>query len=146
MALHEVVSVQDSAAVSGSMGLLARARAGLDRLTPAQAWEERSREAVIVDVRTDAQRARTAEIPDALVIDLTVLPWRLDPTFAYRIPEARRWDTRYVLVCRHGYSSSLAAWNLRQMGLHRATDVIGGFEAWVADGLPVTTDPPDIRR
>lgn len=85
------------------------------------------------------------EIPGALVIDLTVLPWRLDPTYEWRIPEATGWDTRYILICRHGYSSSLAAWTLRQMGLVNATDVIGGVEAWVEHGLPVTTTPADVR-
>lgn len=120
---------------TGAMGLLARARADLDRPTPQEAWEEQSLGAVIVDVRTGAQRSSATGIPGALVIDLTVLPGGLDPSFDHRIPEARSWDTRYVLMCRHGYSSlmcrhgycsSLAAWNLRQMGLLRATDVIGG--------------------
>lgn len=129
----------------GSMGLLARARTGLDRLTPAEALAEQRRGAVLVDVRTSAHRADAAELPGALVIDLTVLPWRLDPSFAYRIPEATAWNTRWILICRHGYSSSLAAWNLRQLGLTRATDVIGGYEAWEAAGLPVTHEPADIR-
>ncbi|MEH0111326.1 rhodanese-like domain-containing protein [Tersicoccus sp. MR15.9] len=129
----------------GSMGLLTRARAGLDRLTPAEALAEQARGAILVDVRTSTHRAAAAHLPGALVIDLTVLPWRLDPTFAYRIPEATAWDTRWILICRHGYSSSLAAWNLRQLGLSRATDVIGGYEAWQAAGLPVTHEPPDVR-
>lgn len=129
----------------GSLGLLVRARAELDRLTPQQAVVEQSGGAFLIDLRTPAHRAASAEIPGALVIDLTVLPWRLDPTFAWRIPEAVSWDARYILICRHGFSSSLAAWNLRQMGLTRATDVVGGFEAWEADGLLTTTAPADIR-
>lgn len=129
----------------GSMGLLARAEAGIDRLTPAQALGEQQAGAVLIDVRTSQQRGDSAEIPHAIVIDLTVLPWRLDPTFAWRIPEANAWDIRWILICRHGYSSALAAWNLRQMGVERATDVIGGFDAWVAAGLPTSAGPVDER-
>lgn len=135
------------------MALLHRARAGLDRLAPAQALVEQVGGAVLIDVRTARHRADagtgagtgTGGIPGALAIDLTVLPWRLDPDFDHRIPEATDWDMRYILFCRHGYSSSLAAWNLRQMGLHRATDIIGGYEAWEAAGLQVSGGPPDDR-
>lgn len=129
----------------GGMGLLERARSALDRLTPRAALAEQARGAVLVDIRTAAQREVSMEIPGSLVIDLTVLPWRLDPSFAWRIPEAVSWDARYILICRHGYSSSLAAWNLQQMGLKNATDVIGGVQAWVAEGMPTTTDPADVR-
>lgn len=128
------------------MGLLAVACAQLDRLTPAQAFAEQAAGAHLIDVRTTDQRAASADIPGAIVIDLTILPWRVDPTFDWRIPEATGWDVRWILVCRHGYSSALAAWNLRQAGLVRATDVIGGFEGWVAAGLPTTHAPPDVRR
>ena len=130
------------------MGILAEARAGLDRLTPRQAQAELCADptARLVDLRTTAQRARSQEIPDALVIDLTVLPWRLDPTFDWRIPEAVSWRQRWILVCRHGYSSSLAAWQLRRAGLERATDVIGGYDACVAAGLPTGPGPADERR
>lgn len=129
----------------GSMPLLERARAGLDRLTPAQALAEQLSGATLIDVRTDVHRAASAHIPGSLAIDLTVLPWRLDPSFEHRIPEAERWNARYILFCRHGYASSLAAWNLRQMGLSRTTDIIGGFEAWDAAGLPTTGTPADTR-
>jgi rhodanese-related sulfurtransferase len=130
---------------SGSMALLHRARAGLDRLSPAAALAEQRRGAVLIDLRTETHRSEAPGIPGALVIDLTVLPWRLDPGFDYRIPEATSWDARYVLFCRHGYASSLAAWNLRQMGLHRATDIDGGFEAWQDHGLPVAQGGFDVR-
>lgn len=131
----------------GSMPLLHRVRAHLDRLTPRQALAEQAAGAVLIDVRTAVHRAEAGDrgVPGALAIDLTVLPWRLDPGFDHRIPEATDWDARYILFCRHGYSSSLAAWNLRQAGLHRATDIIGGYEAWEADGLPVSADPADER-
>lgn len=102
---------------------------------------------MLIDVRTTVHRADggAGGVPGALTIDLTVRPWRLDPGFDHRIPEATDWDARYILFCRHGYSSSLAAWNLRPAGLHRATDIVGGYEAWEAAGLPVSEDPADER-
>ncbi len=130
----------------GAAGLLAHARAGLDRLTPERALGEQRKGAWIVDVRAQAHRESASEIPGALVIDLTVLPWRLDPGCPWRVPEATSYDERWILICRHGYSSSLAAWNLRQLGLRRATDVIGGYEGWVTAGLPTTTGPADVRE
>lgn len=130
----------------GAMTLLARARAGIERLSPQEALAEQGAGALIVDVRTEAHRRSAAHIPGALVIDLTVLPWRLDPAFAWRIPEARSLDQRWIIVCRHGYSSALAAFSLRQMGLHRAADIDGGFEAWAAAGLPLTHEPADVRE
>ncbi|HJA38747.1 MAG TPA: rhodanese-like domain-containing protein [Candidatus Brevibacterium intestinigallinarum] len=129
----------------GSMPMLERMPAELDRLTPQEALAEVQRGARVVDVRTAAHRAAAGSIPGSLAIDLTVLPWRLDPGFTHRIPEATGWDLRWILICRHGYSSSLAAWNLRQMGLHRVTDVIGGAEAWEEAGLPLSAAPADER-
>lgn len=127
------------------MAYLRRARAGLDRITPEQAHQQHQRGATIIDVRMPEHRAEQGEIPGAIVIDLTVLPWRLDPTFDWRIPEATGWGNRYILICRHSYASSVAAWQLRQMGLTNVTDVIGGFEAWAAAGLPVGAGPADVR-
>lgn len=127
------------------MGLLDEAGALLTRLTPQQAHARQRAGALIIDVRTDAHRAAAQNIPGALVIDLTVLPWRLDPTFAHRIPEATGWERPYVLVCRHGYSSAVHAALLRRMGLTDVTDIEGGYEAWVAAGLPTTAEPADIR-
>ena len=75
-----------------------------------------------------------------------MLEWRLDPTSASRIPEAIGSDRQIVVVCRQGYSSSLAAASLRAIGLHRATDLVGGVEAWLAAGLPITTEPADVRE
>lgn len=74
-----------------------------------------------------------------------MLLWRLDPTFTHRIPEATDWDCRWILVCRHGSSSAGAAWQLRQIGLHRARDMVGNHDAWVAAGLSTTEAPADIR-
>ncbi|GLW53461.1 rhodanese-like domain-containing protein [Kitasatospora phosalacinea] len=116
--------------------LLARARAGLDRPDPARARAELADGARLVDIRPAAQRAREGEIPGALVIERNVLEWRLDPTGSHRIPEAVDHDVRWIVVCSEGYASSLAAASLQELGLHRATDLDGGFVAWAAAGLP----------
>jgi rhodanese-related sulfurtransferase len=114
---------------------VAEARRGWDRVTPADAHRAHLAGALLVDTRTPAQREVQGDLPGALVIDRTVLEWRLDPTSEFRIPEAVP-DMRVIVVCRHGYSSSLAARSLRDLGI-AATDVIGGAEAWSAAGLPV---------
>jgi rhodanese-related sulfurtransferase len=126
--------------------VLAAARTGLDRLTPQRLFVEQQAGALVVDTRTPSHRAEQGEFPGALVIDRTVLEWRLDPDCPYRIPEATGPDLRVVVVCRHGYSSSLAAASLRAVGLHRATDLAGGVEAWIAAGLPVHRGPVDQRE
>ncbi len=132
--------------VGGVDGVLERARAGMRRLDPHEAWAAVMGGALLVDTRTDRQRARQGELPGAIVIDRTVLEWRLDPRSESRIPEAVGYDVQVVVVCRQGYSSSLAAASLRAVGLHRATDLVGGVEAWLAAGLPTTTDPADVRE
>ncbi|GAB3591225.1 rhodanese-like domain-containing protein [Angustibacter peucedani] len=126
--------------------MLRAARDGVRRLDPHEALAAQSRGALLVDTRTETQRAETGELPGALVIDRTVLEWRLDPASGSRIPEATGYDVEVVVVCRQGYSSSLAAESLRRVGLHRATDLAGGVEAWVAAGLPLTDGPADVRR
>jgi rhodanese-related sulfurtransferase len=117
--------------------LLARARARLERITARAAFEEQTRGAVLVDTRTYEQRRERGVIPGALVIDRTVFEWRLDPASRWHVPEVADHDARVIVVCREGYSSSLAAASLQELGLRNATDVIGGFEAWAAEGLPV---------
>lgn len=114
---------------------LARARAGLDRLTPLEAYDAVRRGAVLVDTRPAVNRATEGELPGALVIERNVLEWRLDPSSEVCIPDADH-DLHVVLVCNEGYASSLAAAALQHLGLHRATDMIGGFRAWRAAGLP----------
>lgn len=130
----------------GADQLLAQARSGWVRLSPVQVAARVQLGALLVDTRTDAQRADQGELPGALVIDRTVLEWRLDPWGAWHIPEATGFDLEVVVVCRHGFSSSLAAESLRRMGLCRATDMIGGVEAWIAAGLPMSSAPADVRR
>jgi rhodanese-related sulfurtransferase len=121
--------------------LLERARSGLERLTPAEALAAAAEGAVIVDVRSpDEQAEQGALIPGALHYPLSVVLWRLDPGAPAYGPRPPL-ETQVILVCRHGYSSSLAAAQLREIGFARATDVIGGVEAWVAAGLPVDPIP-----
>lgn len=124
--------------------LLQEVRSGLSRVTPQQAWTAAKGGALLVDTRTAAQRGRQGELPGALVIDRTVLEWRLDPTSLHRIPEASA-GVRVIILCRQGYSSSLAAASLRSLGID-ATDVIGGVEAWVAARLPMGGAAADVRE
>ncbi len=131
--------------MSGVDRLLAQARAGLHRLTPAEALAAQGRGALLVDTRTEAQRRRQGEIPGALVIDRTVLEWRLDPGSPSHVPEISSTDQEVVVLCQQGYSSSLAAASLQALGLRRATDVVGGVDAWVAAGLPVHRGPADVH-
>ena len=112
--------------------LLVRARVGLDRVAPGDLAAEMAAGAVVVDIRPREQRDRDGIMPGALVVDRNVLEWRLDPTSPHRLSVATGVDVRYVLVCNEGYSSSLAAATLRQLGLGRATDLVGGFQAWSA--------------
>jgi rhodanese-related sulfurtransferase len=134
------------AAVVGVDEVLTASRCGVRRLTAHEAAAAVDRGALLVDTRTEAQRRRQGEVPGALVIDRTVLEWRLDPTSPWRIPEATGPDLEVVVVCRQGYSSSLAAASLRALGLHRATDLAGGVEAWLADGRPMSDVPADVRE
>ena len=116
--------------------LLEQARASLQRVTPADAARATASGALLVDIRPIEQRARDGEIAGALIVDRNVVEWRLDPQSADRIPEIRSYDDAVILFCNEGYASSLAAATLQQLGLHRATDMIGGFQAWLAAGLP----------
>ena len=119
--------------------VLDKARRRLQRVTPAQAAREQAAGALLVDTRTYEQRTRDGAIPGAVVVDRTVFEWRLDPSSPNRIPEAADHAVRVIVICAHGYSSSLAAASLQDLGLVNATDIIGGFEAWKAAGLPVET-------
>jgi len=116
--------------------LLAAARARLDRPDPRRAAEMVRGGAILVDTRPGWQRAQEGELPDALVIERNHLEWRLDPASEARIPEAVDHDVEVIVVCSEGYASSLAAASLQDLGLRRATDLVGGFHAWRAAGLP----------
>ncbi|MGW3137200.1 rhodanese-like domain-containing protein [Streptomyces sp. NPDC001139] len=119
--------------------LLERVREGYERIGPADAYASaRAGEAVLVDIRYAALRERDGLIPGALVVERNELEWRLDPLGSHRLPEATGHGLRVVVICNEGYASSLAAASLHTLGLSRATDLIGGFQAWKAAGLPVT--------
>jgi rhodanese-related sulfurtransferase len=111
--------------------ILAEARARLARVTPAEADAARERGAVIVDIRPAAQREANGELPFAVVIERNVLEWRLDPASDASLPIASH-DLEVIVFCQEGYTSSLAAAALQDLGIHRATDVIGGYAAWRA--------------
>ncbi len=129
----------------GVDALLEQARAGLRRLTPHETVEAVRGGALLIDTRTEAQRREEGELPGAIVIDRTVLEWRLDPASAWRIPEATGYDREVIVVCREGYSSSLAAASLQTLGLRQATDMIGGVHGWREAGLPMSDRPADVR-
>lgn len=117
--------------------MLEAARGRLERISASQAADEQRDGALIVDTRTLEQRQAQGQIPGARIIDRTVFEWRLDPMSASHLPEVTDHDVRIIVLCRQGFSSSLAAASLQDLGLHRATDVVGGFEAWRDAGLPI---------
>jgi rhodanese-related sulfurtransferase len=118
--------------------VLTAARARLRRLTADEVPAALRRGALLVDIRPQAQRAREGPLPEALkalVLERNVLEWRCDPTSDARLPEAVSDDVEWVILCSEGYTSSLAAAALQDLGLHRATDVIGGYHALAAAGV-----------
>ncbi|UQX86930.1 rhodanese-like domain-containing protein [Jatrophihabitans telluris] len=123
---------------------LDEARQGWCRLSPVEAVHAQAGGALLIDTRTEWQRLFQGELPGAIVIDRTVLEWRLDPGCSSRIPEAIE-GMRVVVVCRQGFSSSLAVASLRSLGID-ASDVVGGAEAWIDAGLPVHAGSADVRR
>lgn len=124
----------------GSRGIddiLAAARQRLHRVEAAQAHRMHRAGGILVDIRPHAQRRAEGGVPGALVIERNVLEWRLDPRSDARLDLADRYDLPVVVLCSEGYTSSLAAAALQEIGLWRATDLVGGFRAWQAAGLPV---------
>ena len=115
--------------------LLERARARLRRLSAAQLPEALARGAVLIDIRPAAQRAAEGTVPGAVVIERNVLEWRCDPTSDARLPQAVDDDVEWVVLCSQGYTSTLAAAALQELGLHRATDVVGGYQALAQTGV-----------
>lgn len=116
--------------------LLARARSALDRVQVEQLADEIALGAILIDIRPIEQRQRDGDMPGAIVVDRNVLEWRLDPTSPHRLPLATGADVRLIIVCNEGYSSSLAAATLQELGLRAATDLVGGFQAWLSRSAP----------
>jgi rhodanese-related sulfurtransferase len=117
--------------------LLADVQSSLDRVTPEAAPRLMAGGALIVDTRSADHREREGTIPGSIWVERNVLEWRLDPASAHKIPQVASYDQVVIVVCDEGYSSSLAARSLQDLGLSRATDLVGGFRAWKAAGLPV---------
>ena len=116
--------------------MLEAARSCFERLTPRQAWRAVQEGALVVDVRPVDQRQRDGEVPGAVIVARNVLEWRLEPGGPWAMPEATGSDQHVILVCDEGCSTQLAAAGLVRLGLDRVSDVIGGMQAWLADGLP----------
>jgi rhodanese-related sulfurtransferase len=117
--------------------LLASARARLDRLEPEDALAAVQRGALLVDIRSEPQRARDGVVPGAVYHPRNVLEWRVDPASGYSDPAIGGLDRHVIVMCNEGYQSSLAAATLQDIGFERCTDLVGGFQAWRAAGLPV---------
>ncbi len=122
--------------------ILAAARARLARVTPEEAFAQFCAGATLIDIRPAAQRTAEGEVPGSVVVERNHLEWRFDPASEARLPWVTGYGLRLIVICAEGYTSSLAAAALRDLGL-RATDVIGGYRAWAAAGLP--TARPEER-
>jgi rhodanese-related sulfurtransferase len=132
----------------GSRGvdeILVAARTRLRRLDPEQAHLAYRGGALLVDIRPAGQRAAHGTVPGALAVERNVLEWRFDPRCPARLPQAVDYDVPVVVLCQEGYTSSLAAATLQEIGLRRATDVVGGFAAWRIAGLPTLGPTPPHR-
>lgn len=115
--------------------MLEESRRGLDRVEPEDLAAEVANGALVIDTRPEANRRDEGELPGAIVVERIVLEWRLDPSSPWKLDGVEA-DTRAIIVCNEGYSSSLAAATLRQLGLHRATDLVGGYRGWAATQSP----------
>jgi len=114
---------------------LDKARSGLSRVDPQEADRLRHQGALLIDIRPHADRAAEGEIPGALPVERIHLEWRLSPDSEWRLPGVTA-DSLVIVFCNEGYASSLAARDLRLLGLPRATDLVGGYRAWAGAGLP----------
>ena len=119
--------------------ILSSARQRLRRLSPAQAATAIAEGALLIDIRPHAQRAAEGGVPGALIVERNVLEWRFDPRSDARLPQATGYDVRLIIMCSEGYTSSLAAAGLQDLGLSLTTDLAGGFAAWARAGLPTSS-------
>jgi rhodanese-related sulfurtransferase len=124
--------------------VLLAAQARLRRVTPAEAWERAQDGWLIVDTRSAEDRRAIGAIPGSVHAPLSVLEWRVDPTSGHQDPQVAGHEDKLIVLCADGYSSSLAALRLWEIGYTETTDIAGGMGAWVAAGLPVT--PPASER
>ncbi|RMB78411.1 sulfurtransferase [Rhodococcus sp. SBT000017] len=115
--------------------MLESARETIDRMTVFELRDAVARGAVVVDIRPQAQRAVEGTLPGALAIERNVLEWRLDPTSDARLAIAVDHDVEWIVICSEGYTSSLAAASLKLLGLHKSTDLVGGYQALKSAGL-----------
>jgi rhodanese-related sulfurtransferase len=137
-------SLLDNEPPPGSLSIsqiLSNARARLTRLVPQQVYAEYlnqtpTKPVILVDIRPAAQRAEKGSIQGSLIVERNVLEWRFDPRSDARLPIAGRYDLRIIVFCQEGYTSSLAANALQELGLGNATDMDGGYRAWKEAGLP----------
>jgi rhodanese-related sulfurtransferase len=141
MGVDEGVSQGVNPQVRSIDEVLSEARGRLSRVSPEDAHARAAAGALLVDIRYESLRRQDGVIPGALIVERNELEWRLDPLCDYRLPQAAHHDLDVLVLCNEGYASSLAALSLQQLGLRRATDVIGGFQAWAAAGLPVVRPP-----
>ena len=118
--------------------VLAEARTRLQRLEPREAYDAVAAGALLIDIRPAAQRSAEGDVPGAVIVERNVLEWRFDPTSDARLPVAS-YDLYIVVLCQEGYTSSLAAVALQDLGIRQATDVEGGFAAWRRAGLPIAS-------
>lgn len=123
--------------------ILQSARQRLERLTAEQVAQELADGALVVDIRPIKQRRESGVIPGSIAVERNVLEWRLDPASDSRIAAATSHNLRVIVVCHEGYTSSLAAASLQDLGLSQATDLVGGVSAWKAAGLAVVDADPE---
>ena len=116
--------------------MLARARAGLERMTPEEARLAMAGGALLVDIRSELQRTRDGGVAGAAAFPHNVLEWRADPASPAHDPRFDAFDRPVIVMCDEGYQSSLAAASLQRLGFEGATDLVGGFQAWRTAGLP----------
>jgi rhodanese-related sulfurtransferase len=120
--------------------MLAEARAVIRRLSPKETDAAMRSGALLIDIRPETLRRRDGVVPGSRFIERNVLEWRCDPSSPWRNPDVARPERELIVMCDAGYQSSLAAATLKQLGLSRATDLIGGFQAWRSAGLPIETE------
>jgi rhodanese-related sulfurtransferase len=130
--------------VSGVAELLAEARLGIRRYEPTEALDRAASGSVLIDLRSDDERGRDGIIPGSVHVPRSVLEWRVDESSGFSNPHVAQQELELVLVCNEGYSSSFAAAALRKLDFSRAADLIGGFQAWRAAGLPTIAAPPRV--